>query len=255
MPSEKKPSAKPVPKPASAKAPGSKPAPSGNSVPKSPGISSGPGPSARPGAKVDGGSGAKPPRNGSPGTASKPDGNAKAKQTGAKAQAQPGQPQKQGQSQHPDQPLQPGQPMPAKQVEPDSRLTPKDIDFQPPLVICLSIISRLLGKPVSSATLKSGIPQTEGVITAASIVRSAERIGITAKTVYREKLRTITKLVLPCILLLRGGNACVLMDTTKTTARVMIPGHGMDETEIPMAKLDDLEEALARARELANLDG
>ncbi|NDV18293.1 type I secretion system permease/ATPase [Pseudodesulfovibrio sp. JC047] len=135
-------------------------------------------------------------------------------------------------------PGQPGQPEPIK-VEADERLSPKDIDFQPPLVICLSIISRLLGKPVSSATLKAGIPQQEGVITAASIVRSAERIGIRAKTVYREKLRSITRLILPCILLLRGGNACVLLETSDETARVVLPGHGMDETEIPLEKLEE----------------
>ena len=121
----------------------------------------------------------------------------------------------------------------------DERLSPNDIDFQPPLVICLSIISRLMGKPVSSATLKAGIPQQEGVITAASIVRAAERIGIVAKTVHREKLREITKLVMPCILLLRGGNACVLLDTDDLTARVVVPGHGMDEVEMPLAKLEE----------------
>ncbi|WP_394699771.1 type I secretion system permease/ATPase [uncultured Pseudodesulfovibrio sp.] len=132
----------------------------------------------------------------------------------------------------------PGQTVPIR-VEADERLSPKDIDFQPPLVICLSIISRLLGKPVSSATLKAGIPQQEGVITAASIVRSAERIGIRAKTVYREKLRSITRLILPCILLLRGGNACVLVETTDKVARVVIPGHGMAETEMPLEKLEE----------------
>jgi len=121
----------------------------------------------------------------------------------------------------------------------DERLSPKDIDYQPPLVICLSIISRLMGRPVSSATLKAGIPQQEGVVTAASIVRAAERIGITAKTVYRDNLRSITKLVMPCILLLRGGNACVLIDTSDLTARVMIPGHGMAEKEMPLAKLEE----------------
>jgi len=128
---------------------------------------------------------------------------------------------------------------PGPDMDHDERLSPKDIDFQPPLVICLSIISRLMGKPVSSATLKAGIPQQEGVITAASIVRAAERIGILAKTVYREQLRQITKLVMPCILLLRGGNACVLIDTDDLTARVVIPGHGMDEVEIPIAKLEE----------------
>ncbi len=124
-------------------------------------------------------------------------------------------------------------------VECDERLSPKDIDFQPPLVICLSIISRLMGKPVSSATLKAGIPQQEGVITASSIVRAADRIGIKAKTVHRDSLQGITKLVMPCILLLRGGNACVLLDFDSEKARVVVPGHGMDEMEMPMEKLEE----------------
>ena len=128
---------------------------------------------------------------------------------------------------------------PSQDLESDERLSPKDIDFQPPLVICLSIISRLMGKPVSSATLKAGIPQQEGIITAASIVRAADRIGIKAKTVHREQLRGITKLVMPCILLLRGGNACVLLDTDELTARVVVPGHGMDEVDMPLAKLEE----------------
>lgn len=124
-------------------------------------------------------------------------------------------------------------------LEPDERISPKDIDFQPPLVICLSIISRLMGKPVSSATLKAGIPQQEGVITAASIVRAAERIGIMARTVHRPALRDISRLVLPCILLLRGGNACVLLETNDDKATVMMPGRGMDETEVELAKLEE----------------
>lgn len=122
---------------------------------------------------------------------------------------------------------------------PDERLSPKDIDYQPPLVICLSIISRLLGRPVSSATLKAGIPQQEKVITAASMVRAADKIGIAAKTVHRPEVRNITRLVMPCILLLRGGNACVLVDFDDTTARVLLPGHGMAETEIALDKLEE----------------
>ncbi len=136
-------------------------------------------------------------------------------------------------------PGQESQPQSGTDMESDERISPKDIDYQPPLVICLSIISRLLGKPVSSATLKAGIPQKEGVITAASIVRAAEHIGIQAKTVYRENLRGITKLVMPCMLLLRGGNACVLVDTGEDKATVFIPGHGMDESEIPLEKLEE----------------
>ncbi|WP_147818648.1 type I secretion system permease/ATPase [Salidesulfovibrio onnuriiensis] len=133
------------------------------------------------------------------------------------------------------------QPRPSAKAEAqnDERLSPKDIDFQPPLVICLSIISRLLGRPVSSATLKAGIPQQEKVITAAAIVRAAEQIGIAAKTVHRPEVTSITKLVMPCILLLRGGNACVLLDFDGINARVLLPGHGMNEVDIPLVKLEE----------------
>jgi ATP-binding cassette subfamily C protein LapB len=166
------------------------------------------------------------------------------KKTAAPKGAAPGQAGKAAAPSAPSQGQEAGQPTPppappGQDLSRDERLSPKDIDFQPPLVICLSIISRLMGKPVSSATLKAGIPQQEGVITAASIVRAAERIGITAKTVYRPGVRNITKLVLPCILLLRGGNACVLLDTQDNMAQVVVPGHGMDETEMDLNLLEE----------------
>lgn len=123
--------------------------------------------------------------------------------------------------------------------QPDERLSPKDIDFQPPLAICLSIISRLLGRPVSSATLKAVLPQRDQVITAASMVRASEKIGLSAKTVHRPDLRSISKLVMPCILLLRGGNACVLIDTDEKNARIIVPGHGMDEETVPIKNLEE----------------
>ena len=44
---------------------------------------------------------------------------------------------------------------------------------------------------------------------------------------------------MPCILLLRGGNACVLVETNDLTARVVVPGHGMNEKEMPLATLEE----------------
>ncbi len=126
---------------------------------------------------------------------------------------------------------------PPSQEELDDRVSPSSVDFQPPLVICLSIISRLQGKAVSAATLKAGIPQTDGVVTAASIVRAADNIGMQAKTVYRKKVGAISRLVMPCILLLRGGEACVLLEINKGKARIIVPGHGMEETEMSVKNL------------------
>lgn len=123
------------------------------------------------------------------------------------------------------------------QVEVDARISPSDVDFQPPLVICLSIISRLHGKAVSAATIKAGIPQSDDVVTAASIVRAAKNIGMQAKTVARKKVGAISHLVMPCILLMRGGEACVLTEIKQGKAKVIVPGHGMETTEITVKEL------------------
>lgn len=128
----------------------------------------------------------------------------------------------------------------AKELVEDDKgvdISPSDVDFQPPLVICLSIISRLYGKAVSAATLKAGIPQSDGTVTAASIVRAAQNIGLQAKTVYRKQVGAISRLVIPCILLLRGGEACVLLGIEKGIAKIIVPGHGMESTEIPVKDL------------------
>ena len=121
----------------------------------------------------------------------------------------------------------------------DPRLSLKDVDFQPPLVECLAAISRLLNKPVSVATLKAGLPQQDGLVTAASIIRAADKIGISARTVHRPALENISSLVLPCILLLKGGNACVLLSMDKKSAVIISPGHGDDPREVSHDQLTE----------------
>ncbi len=144
---------------------------------------------------------------------------------------------------------------PPSPEELDARVSPSSVDFQPPLVICLSIISRLHGKAVSAATLKAGIPQVDGVVTAASIVRAADNIGMQAKTVYRKKVGSISRLVTPCILLLRGGEACVLLERKKGKAKIIIPGHGMEETEVSVKDLaEDYTGYVILCRQKSQLD-
>ncbi len=131
---------------------------------------------------------------------------------------------------------------PAQPTEPaeekEERLSPKDVDYQSPLVICLSIITRLAGNPVSAATLKAGLPQSNSIVTAASLVRAAEKIGFIAKTVHRQKVANISELVMPCILLLRGGNACVLQEIIDDKVRILVPGYGMRIIEQPLEALE-----------------
>ncbi len=94
-----------------------------------------------------------------------------------------------------EEPAQPTEPAEEK----EERLSPKDVDYQSPLVICLSIITRLAGNPVSAATLKAGLPQSNNIVTAASLVRAAVLLprlllsGLPKKSALLPKLSIVRK--------------------------------------------------------------
>lgn len=77
------------------------------------------------------------------------------------------------------------------------------------LLECLVMVSRLVGFPRTAGALRSGLPLSDGRLTPDLLVRAAEQNGYGAKLVER-KLDAIDPLVLPVILLLKQGQACVL---------------------------------------------
>ena len=72
----------------------------------------------------------------------------------------------------------------------------------PPLLGCLSIVSRLMGKPVSVTALETGLPRTQNGPTAYACIRTARREGLDTQIVHKP-LEKIPTLNLPCILLLQ----------------------------------------------------
>jgi ATP-binding cassette subfamily C protein LapB len=124
--------------------------------------------------------------------------------------------------------------------EPSWSVSPSAVDFEDPLISCLSVIAGLLHRPVSCEALKAGLPQGRQRFGPELAVRAAARHGIGAKIVHRTKISQILPVTLPCILLLEGGNACVLLAyEDRKSVKVILP-EGGGETKV--VALDALQE-------------
>lgn len=122
---------------------------------------------------------------------------------------------------------------------------PGDVDYEPPLLRALSITSGLLGNQVSVDSLRAVLPQERGPLNPASCVRAAVIAGMNARVASRPEIEKISTMVMPCILLLRNSNACVLLGVTPAKgeetakAEVILP-ESPDAPEI--VELEKLKE-------------
>ena len=88
-------------------------------------------------------------------------------------------------------------------------ISPGQVVWDDPLLTCLSIITGLLEKSMSTTALAAGLPVDDRGFTPELFVRAATRVGFVARLVKRE-LSAISTLNLPCVLVLKKNNACVL---------------------------------------------
>lgn len=109
-----------------------------------------------------------------------------------------------------------------------------------PLLNSLIYISRYYGLANSPEALVNGLPLSSGKLTPFLLPRSAERAGLVAKE-NRADIGDIPSIVFPVILLLKGGDACVLnsIDHESSEAEVITLESGMVPISIG---LDDLLE-------------
>ncbi|MFQ6018932.1 MAG: cysteine peptidase family C39 domain-containing protein, partial [Kiloniellaceae bacterium] len=122
----------------------------------------------------------------------------------------------------------------------DWDIAPSAIDFEDPLLRCLTTLAGLLQRPISAQALQAGLPHAEQRFTPELAVRAAERAGLEARITRRPKLRQILPVTLPCILLLEAGNACVLLNyLDKDTAEIVIPEGGTGKKTICLNDLED----------------
>ncbi|MFA0567548.1 type I secretion system permease/ATPase [Vibrio gallaecicus] len=112
--------------------------------------------------------------------------------------------------------------------------------MQDPLLNSLIYVSRYYGLANSPEALVNGLPLTDGKLTPFLFPRSAERAGLVAKE-NRAELDKIPHLILPAILLLKQGGACVLnsIDLDKSEAEVTTTESGMVPIVIPLEELKE----------------
>ena len=107
-----------------------------------------------------------------------------------------------------------------------------------PLLGCLTILCKLLDRPVSADALTAGLPLVDGRVTPPLFVRAASRVGIAAQLTKRP-LESITGMALPCVLLLEGRRSCVLTRIEQgSMAEVVLPDMGAGSRSVPVSELE-----------------
>ncbi len=128
-------------------------------------------------------------------------------------------------------------------------------DWNDPLLMSLVIVSRLFGNPKSPAALAAGLPLPKEGMTPALFVLAAERIGLAANTL-RRRFSAITALMLPCVLLLKDGQACVLVRyLDRKHAEIITPDNVDGVRKAPLARLaEQYDGALIVVQQKVRLD-
>lgn len=130
-----------------------------------------------------------------------------------------------------------------------------------PLLECVVIFARLHSRPISVEALISGMPVQPGAdgpelfsidSPKGLFSRIAARAGFASRLIERD-LDKLSRLLLPCILVLKNGNACILegIDRKNRRARVIFPevGDGEEWLELDRLKADYLGYAFLLKKE------
>ncbi|MGO2993142.1 MAG: type I secretion system permease/ATPase [Halomonadaceae bacterium] len=106
------------------------------------------------------------------------------------------------------------------------------------LLECLKAIATFHQHEVSSEALIAGLPLEEGKLIPSVFGRAASRAGLTARIV-KSKLSALNPALLPAVLLLEPGRACVLLalDLKGQKAQVIFPELSEAAIEMPLGEL------------------
>lgn len=121
--------------------------------------------------------------------------------------------------------------------------------YYDPLLECLVVFAKLFNRPISVDALISGLPIEPGKAgpelfsihsSKGLFSRVAKRAGFATRLIKRD-LDDLSELLLPCILILKDRNACVIesIDRENNRARVIIPEVGDGEEWIELDRLKE----------------
>lgn len=112
------------------------------------------------------------------------------------------------------------------------------ISLDDPLLECLAIVAGMNGRKTTAVALSAGLPvHGKQMASPAAFVRAADRIGMTARMVRRPFGDIVQSPNLPCILVLRNNQACILYGVRKDKAALIFPETPDDVTTIDLAEL------------------
>lgn len=119
------------------------------------------------------------------------------------------------------------------------RLNPGPDSVDDPLTDCLLQLGRLYNLPVSRTGLRAGLPLVDNRLTVELFGRAADRAGLITRLLKRP-LAQMSDLELPTVLLLDGGQACLLanIDHQAQRATVVLPETGLGDTELSLEALE-----------------
>jgi ATP-binding cassette subfamily C protein LapB len=120
-------------------------------------------------------------------------------------------------------------------------------NYTDPLLQCLVIITKLNNKPFTAESLIEGLPTEKGQAAPelfslekpkSGFSRAALRAGFSSKLVNRN-IKDISRLVLPCILVLKDKQACILeeFDAEKNHAKILLPEYEEGEIWVSVDEL------------------
>ncbi len=114
------------------------------------------------------------------------------------------------------------------------------IAIEDPLLECLAILSRQNGRRTSVAALTAGLPlSTDGFASPALFARAAERIGMEARLIRRPLETVLNSPSLPCILVLKDKQACILYGVKGGKAQLTFAETPQDKTELDVKDLEE----------------
>ncbi len=109
-----------------------------------------------------------------------------------------------------------------------------------PLLQSLVYVSRYFGQANSPDALVSGLPISDGYLSPFLFPRAAERAGIVAKEAKMD-ISELSLLLCPCIMLLKGNEACVMLSISHETGEAEVVTPHTDTTT-NVVKIEHLKE-------------
>lgn len=110
--------------------------------------------------------------------------------------------------------------------------------FDDPLLDCLVLIGKMHDRQLSHDVLAAGLPLVDNRLTPRLFVRAADNANFSARIVKR-RIEAIPQLVFPCVLLLKGNRAAVLVGRTDDQYSIILPETGSGEVTIDKSSLEN----------------